>query len=52
MPKHYAKKHLTKTADIFDMINTEDDDTTTSNGKEGRPRRESTDNDSSATQAK
>lgn len=28
MAKHYAKKHLTKTADIFDMINNQDDDTT------------------------
>lgn len=32
MPKHYAKKHLTKTADIFDMINNQDDDTTSKDG--------------------
>jgi hypothetical protein len=28
MAKHYAKRHLTRTADIFDQINIPNDDTT------------------------
>ena len=33
MPKHYAKKHLTRIDPILDQINNENDDTTTDDSK-------------------
>jgi hypothetical protein len=52
MPKHYARKGLTRFDPIFDQINSKDDHKDTNNSTGSKANRESTGTDSPSIQAK